>query len=99
MSEDLEMDTNTSPERTDRSSEIRRGVVRWLVREVLGVLFVAATLFIPAGRLDWVMGWALVGIYAVWVTANAIIRFAERHAETLEEFAARSKERKERMSL
>jgi protein-S-isoprenylcysteine O-methyltransferase Ste14 len=70
--------------------EVRRGVVRWLTREVIGVLFVAATLFIPAGRLDWAMGWALVGIYAVWVSANALI-LIPRSPELLAERAQRKK--------
>ena len=70
--------------------EVRRGVVRWLRREVIGVLFVAATLFIPAGRLDWAMGWALVGLYAVWVSANALI-LIPRSPELLAERAQRKK--------
>jgi protein-S-isoprenylcysteine O-methyltransferase Ste14 len=37
------------------------------------VVFVAATLFVPASTLNWTMGWALVGLYAVWVAATALI--------------------------
>jgi len=59
----------------------------------MGVLFVAAILFISAGRLDWVMGWALVGIYAVWVTANAVI-LIPRSPELLAERASRQKSAK-----
>jgi protein-S-isoprenylcysteine O-methyltransferase Ste14 len=88
VSGDPEVSANTSARRTDGSSETTRGVVRWLIREVLGVLFVAATLFIPAGRLDWIMGWALVGIYAVWVAANAIVLIPNR-PELLVERATR----------
>ncbi len=79
-----------SLERADRKAETTRGVIRWLVREVIGVLFVAATLFIPAGRLDWAMGWALVGIYALWVAANALI-LIPRSPELLAERATRQK--------
>jgi len=43
------------------------------VREAMGVVIVAVTLFVPAGRLDWAMGWALVGIYALWVAATALV--------------------------
>ncbi len=67
-----------------------RGVIRWLIREVVGVLFVAATLFVPAGRLDWGWGWALVSIYAVWVAANALI-LIPTSPELLAERAARRK--------
>lgn len=49
------------------------GVIRWLLREILGCLLVAALLFWVADRLDWGMGWALVGLYVIWVAANALI--------------------------
>ncbi len=50
-----------------------RIVVRWLIRETIGVVLVGVLLFYSAGRLDWVMGWALVAITAVWVIANALV--------------------------
>ncbi|MDH4209425.1 MAG: isoprenylcysteine carboxylmethyltransferase family protein, partial [Anaerolineae bacterium] len=74
----------------EMTPELKRGVARWLTREVIGVLFVAATLFIPAGRWNWVWGWALVGIYAVWVSANALI-LIPRSPELLAERAQRKK--------
>ena len=88
MTEGGGMDTGSS-EPLD-SIETRRGVIRWLLREVIGVVFVAATLFIPAGRLDWIWGWALVGLYAVWVGANALI-LIPRDPQLLVERAARRK--------
>lgn len=90
MSLNDEMQANRSVERAERKTDTTRGVIRWLVREVIGVLFVAATLFIPAGRLDWAMGWALVGIYALWVAANALI-LIPRSPELLAERATRQK--------
>jgi protein-S-isoprenylcysteine O-methyltransferase Ste14 len=83
------MNDNTSVQQ-EMTPELRRGVVRWLIREVIGVLFVAATLFIPAGRWNWVWGWALVVIYAVWVSANALI-LIPRSPELLAERAQRKK--------
>jgi protein-S-isoprenylcysteine O-methyltransferase Ste14 len=56
----------------------------------MGVLFVAASLFIPAGRLNWAWGWALVGIYAMWVGANALI-LIPTSPELLAERTARRK--------
>jgi len=53
-------------------SDTKGGVIRWLIREVMGVVFVALLLFIPAGRLDWPMGWALVAVYGAWVAAQAV---------------------------
>ena len=83
------MNDNASVEQ-EMTPEVKQGVVRWLRREVIGVLFVAATLFIPAGRWNWVWGWALVGIYAVWVSANALI-LIPRSPELLAERAQRKK--------
>jgi protein-S-isoprenylcysteine O-methyltransferase Ste14 len=54
----------------------------------MGVVVVAATLFIPSGRLDWIWGWGLVGIYAVWVAANALI-LIPRNPQLLVERATR----------
>ncbi|UCH09586.1 MAG: isoprenylcysteine carboxylmethyltransferase family protein [Fidelibacterota bacterium] len=48
-------------------------IVRWLVREYMGTAITGVILFLAAGRMDWIMGWILVGITAAWVTANAII--------------------------
>jgi protein-S-isoprenylcysteine O-methyltransferase Ste14 len=84
------MSAHMPVEPSDRNSETGRGVRRWLAREVMGVLFVAASLFIPAGRLDWVMGWALVGLYAIWTAANALI-LIPRNPELLAERATRQK--------
>jgi protein-S-isoprenylcysteine O-methyltransferase Ste14 len=67
------MDNNAPSGGQTRKAGLPPGVTRWLIREAMGVLFVAASLFIPAHRLDWVLGWTLVGRYAVWVTANALI--------------------------
>jgi len=33
----------------------------------------AAMLFLPAGRLDWVMGWVLVGIMFLWANTTALV--------------------------
>jgi protein-S-isoprenylcysteine O-methyltransferase Ste14 len=79
---------NASSANASSISETKRGVVRWLIREVIGVVFVALTLFIPAGRLDWPMGWALVAIYAAWVTAQAVL-IIPRCPELLAERAKR----------
>jgi protein-S-isoprenylcysteine O-methyltransferase Ste14 len=68
-----------------------REAVRAVVREAIGVVFVAVTLFIPAGTLNWAMGWALVGLYAVWVGATALI-LIPNNPDLLIERATRHKE-------
>lgn len=67
------MNTNTSVEQPGHQSEKTRNIVRYLVREAMGLLMLAVMLFLPAGRLDWVMGWALVGIMLAWSTATALV--------------------------
>jgi protein-S-isoprenylcysteine O-methyltransferase Ste14 len=85
------MNSEPSAVQPNEQSDTRRGIVKWLIREVMGVLLVAATLFIPAGRLDWWQGWAVVGIYAVWSAANALI-LIPRDPELLIERASRKKD-------
>ncbi len=70
-------------------SDVKRGVTRWLIREIVGVLSVAALLFGISGRLDWVMGWVLVGTYALWVGGVAVI-LIPTYPEMLVERANRS---------
>ena len=60
-------------EQAGTRSERTRTMVRFLVREALGLVMLAAILFLSAGRLDWLMGWALVGIYFLWVCATSAI--------------------------
>ncbi len=70
----------------------RKGAVRWLVRETLGVAMVAAILMVSAGRWDWAAGWALTAIYAVWVGVTAAL-IMPRHPALLAERATRRPER------
>jgi protein-S-isoprenylcysteine O-methyltransferase Ste14 len=76
------------------NAETKRGVVKWLVREVIaGSVIVGLTLFIPAGTLNWPMGWALVGVYLVWTISTAILMIP-RYPELLIERMARRKDAK-----
>jgi protein-S-isoprenylcysteine O-methyltransferase Ste14 len=85
--------TASQTQPADAAAGTAVGVRRWLMRETGGVVFVALSLFIPAGRLDWVMGWALVAIYAAWVTAQALI-LIPKCPELLAERAERRKDLK-----
>jgi protein-S-isoprenylcysteine O-methyltransferase Ste14 len=55
------------------SPQVRRGVIRWAVRETMGVVMLALLLFLAAGTVDWLAGWALVIVIAGWVIATAIV--------------------------
>ena len=85
-----ELGTEKSTEWSDRQAEARRGAKRWLLREVSGVVMLAAILFLCAGRLDWPMAWAVLGLYVVWIAANAII-LMPRDPALLAERAMRKK--------
>lgn len=56
-----------------RNPNVRKGAVRWIVRETVGNLFLIALLFGIVGRWDWWAGWALSGIYIVWSVATTAL--------------------------
>jgi protein-S-isoprenylcysteine O-methyltransferase Ste14 len=58
--------------------DIRRGVRKWAIKQVVGYLLVAAITFLAAGRLDWVGGWALVGIMVANLVTSAVILVPRR---------------------
>ncbi len=68
----------------DVYADISASVRRWWISSLLGVAFLAVTLFIPAGRLDWAMGWALVGLMLLWVIATGLVSDPELLAERAE---------------
>jgi protein-S-isoprenylcysteine O-methyltransferase Ste14 len=55
------------------SPQVKRGVTRWIVRETMGVVMLAAMLFLAAGTVNWIAGWAMVIIMAGWVIATALV--------------------------
>jgi len=67
------MNANTSVEQPGHQPETTRTIVRFLAREAMGLLMLAAILFLSAGRLDWVMGWTLIGITFLWASATALV--------------------------
>jgi protein-S-isoprenylcysteine O-methyltransferase Ste14 len=67
-----------------KSAAQDRVTVRYLIREYLGVVILAAILFGTAGRLNWIWGWALVGLTFTWVTATAAV-LLRRNPELMRE--------------
>src|SRR5512139_1273669 len=66
------------------SPQVKRGVMRWIVRETMGIVMLAVMLFLAAGTLNWIAGWAVVIVMAGWVTATAMVvipRYPELLAE------------------
>lgn len=77
----MEIQANKQP-----SADITRIILRWSIRETMGVVMLALFLFLSAGRWDWIMGWALVAITALWVIATGLVvisRYPELLAERL----------------
>jgi protein-S-isoprenylcysteine O-methyltransferase Ste14 len=62
--------TNASTEKKPAGSDTSRTVVRWAVRETMGVAMMAVILMLCAGRWDWAWGWAPVIIMAAWVVGT-----------------------------
>lgn len=52
---------------------VRRGVLRYVVREYFGVLFLIAVFGLAAGRWDWTEAWVLAAIYLGWVTVTIAV--------------------------
>ena len=68
------------------SPQVKRGVTRWAVRETMGVVMLALLLFLAAGTVNWIAGWAMVAVMAGWVIATAIVvipRYPELLAERI----------------
>lgn len=53
----------------------RKLVVRYIVREVMGLVIMGVALFWPARRLDWWAAWAALAVMAAWVVATAVVIF------------------------
>ncbi len=60
------------------SPQVKRGVTRWAVRESMGVVMLALLLFLAAGTVNWIAGWAMVVVMAGWVIATAIVVIPRR---------------------
>ncbi len=59
-------------------------VAHWLARESMGLVMMAVILCASAGRLDWVAGWLLVILTALWITTTALV-VVPRNPELLAE--------------
>ncbi len=48
-------------------------ILRYAVREAMGLFLMAVALFWSAGRIDWWPAWALIVLMLAWTTATAIV--------------------------
>lgn len=48
-------------------------LARYLLRESMGLLVMAAALFLSAGQLDWLQAWAVLAIMLAWIVATLLV--------------------------
>ena len=51
----------------------RKLFTRYAIRETMGLIIMAAILFLSAGRVDWWAAWAAIAVMAGWVIATAFV--------------------------
>jgi protein-S-isoprenylcysteine O-methyltransferase Ste14 len=59
--------------RPEISPETRRAIVKWIVQAALGLPVYGLLLFLVAGRLGWVWGWALLAVLSAFMAAHPLI--------------------------
>jgi protein-S-isoprenylcysteine O-methyltransferase Ste14 len=76
----------STPESIESPSpeQIRRMVIRFLIREIMGVVILGVILFWSAGTMNWPMGWALIALTFAWATGTLIVAI-RRHPQLLAE--------------
>jgi protein-S-isoprenylcysteine O-methyltransferase Ste14 len=56
-------------------------IVRFALRETLGVVLMGVALFWSAGEIGWLPAWALLGVIVSWIVATAVVTL--RHSPEL----------------
>lgn len=50
-------------------------IVRYAVRETMGIVIMGVALFWSAGKIDWWAAWASIAVMLSWITATAVVIF------------------------
>jgi len=50
-------------------------IVRYAIRETLGIVVMGVALFWSAGQIDWWPAWASIAVMLAWISATAIVIF------------------------
>jgi protein-S-isoprenylcysteine O-methyltransferase Ste14 len=53
--------------------QVRREITKWIVQAALGLVAYGVILFLAAGRVDWIWGWAQLIILAVFLAAHPLL--------------------------
>ena len=70
--------------RPEITYEVRHAIFKWTVQSMLGVVGYGLILFVSAGRLDWLWGWAFLVLLACFLVAHPLI-LVPIHPELLAE--------------
>jgi protein-S-isoprenylcysteine O-methyltransferase Ste14 len=70
------MSTNTVSPTSD--STISRRVIKWVVKQIIGLAIIAGILFAAAGRLDWANGWLYFAVVGGSILLTALILIPTR---------------------
>jgi protein-S-isoprenylcysteine O-methyltransferase Ste14 len=65
--------TGNASNRQEITPETRRAIVKWIVQAAFGPAGYGLILFLAAGRLDWIWGWALLGVLTAFLAAHVLI--------------------------
>jgi len=65
--------TGNASDRHEITPETRRAIVKWIVQAAFGPAGYGLILFLAAGRLDWIWGWALLGVLTAFLAAHVLI--------------------------
>jgi protein-S-isoprenylcysteine O-methyltransferase Ste14 len=57
----------------EMTPEIKRGAISWIVKALAGLVFMAALLFLSAGRWNWAWGWVFLGLFAAASIVHVLI--------------------------
>lgn len=68
----------TSQTAPGERSSVRRGVLRWARQMIVMLIVFDALLFLLAGRLDWMNGWAYLGINFLTQLLTAVVLIPRR---------------------
>jgi protein-S-isoprenylcysteine O-methyltransferase Ste14 len=78
------MNTQATINDHNEQDDVARGVRTWIRKSITSIVLTAVIVLAAAGRLDWVWGWALVGVYVLFQGVNALV-FLPRNPELLAE--------------
>jgi protein-S-isoprenylcysteine O-methyltransferase Ste14 len=60
-------------DQVEKSADMSRIIIRWAVRETMGLVMMGVILFLSSGRLNWIMGWGLLMVMAAWIAATGLV--------------------------